>query len=135
MKIDYQERKHIDRDALETLYQDAEWSAYTKDMDQLQQAVAQSYDVITAWVGNELAGLIRTVSDGLTIVYIQDILVLKKYQNLGIGSQLIQKILEKHKEVRQKVLLTEEAPDVRHFYEKNGWTSCDKVDGIAFTVL
>ncbi|WP_244923504.1 hypothetical protein [Peribacillus butanolivorans] len=34
---------------------------------------------------------------------------------------MMQRVLEKYKDVRQKVLLTEEAPDVRHFYEKNGF--------------
>ena len=34
--------------------------------------------------------------------------------------------------VRQKTLLTEDASDVRHFYEKFGFTSCDKGSSVAF---
>lgn len=101
-------------------------------MNQLHQAVLQSHDVISAWDEERLVGLVRTVSDGLTIVYIQDILVLNSYQNNGIASTLMQKVLAEHTNVRQKVLLTEDAPDVRHFYEKNGFISCDQGEGVAF---
>lgn len=132
MNIIYKQEKNIDQKQLEQLYADAGWTAYTKDIDQLHKAVLQSYDVITAWDEDRLVGLVRTVSDGLTIVYIQDILVLKSYQNNGIASVLMQTVLEKHQTVRQKVLLTEDAPDVRHFYEKCGFHSCDQGDGVAF---
>ncbi|MFE3574358.1 hypothetical protein [Lysinibacillus sp. NPDC059133] len=36
----------------------------------------------------------------------------------GIAADMMNHILEKYKDVHQKVLLTEEAPDVRNFYEK-----------------
>ena len=135
MNIDIKREKNLNKEVLGNLYQDAEWSAYTNDLEKLHQAVLQSYEVLTAWEGQKLVGLLRTVSDGLTIVYIQDILVLKSHQNQGIGSQLMQMILEMNKNVRQKVLLTGEAPDVRHFYEKNGLDSCDKGNAVAFTLL
>lgn len=135
MNIMYEYKKDIDKVALEKLYADAGWSAYTKDMDQLHRALLQSYDVITAWEGTRLVGLVRTISDGLTILYIQDILVLSDYQNCGIASMLMQMVVEKHQDVRQKVLLTEDAPDVRHFYEKNGFTSCDKGYEVAFAMF
>ncbi|MCM3784548.1 GNAT family N-acetyltransferase [Neobacillus mesonae] len=117
---------------MEKLYNDVHWYAYTKDLIVLQQAVLQSLDVISAWNGEELVGLIRVVGDGLTIIYIQDILVLNNYQNQGIATQLMQSILRKYSNVRQKVLLTEEAPDVRHFYEKNEFQSCDEGSTVAF---
>ncbi len=132
MKLTYSNEKNIHKGKLEKLYADAQWTAYTKDMNQLHQALLQSYDVITAWDEERLVGLVRTVSDGLTIVYIQDILVLTGYQNKGIASTLMQKILAKHDKVRQTVLLTGEAPDVRHFYEKNGFHSCDQGREVAF---
>lgn len=132
MNITYKQTKTINLEQVENLYNDVGWTAYTKDMDLLQQALLQSLDVISAWDGDQLVGLIRTVGDGLTILYIQDILVLDAYQNQGIATKLLQMVLQKHETVRQKVLLTEEAPDVRHFYEKNGFESCDKGSAVAF---
>ncbi|WP_077617543.1 GNAT family N-acetyltransferase [Bacillus sinesaloumensis] len=135
MEIKYSTSKNINIQQLEKLYTDVEWYAYTQDLDVLKQAIEQSLEVITAWNGDELVGLIRIVGDGITIIYIQDILVLHAYQNQGIATQLMQRVLEKYNNVRQKVLLTEEAPDVRHFYEKNGFESCDQGSLVAFAKL
>ena len=132
MNIHLSYEKNIDADKLMNLYQSVGWSAYTEDLDLLKEAIQKSLDVVTAWKNGELVGLIRTIGDGLTILYIQDILVLKDYQNRGIGSRLLQEILEQYASVRQKVLLTEEAEDVRAFYEKNGFSSCDKGTLVAF---
>lgn len=135
MTIDFKKSKKINRDQLEKLYNDVEWYAYTQDIEVLQQALSESLEVLSAWNGEELLGLIRVVGDGLTIIYIQDILVLKDYQNKGIASQLMQQVLKKYENVRQKVLLTEEAADVRRFYEKNEFQSCDKGSLVAFAKL
>lgn len=124
-------QSYTDR-TIKKLYTDIQWYAYTKDIEVLSQAILQSLEVISAWDGEELVGLIRIVGDGLTIIYIQNILVLNAYQNQGGASQLMQRILCKYKTVRQKVLLTEEAPDVRHFYEKKDFLSCDKGSLVAF---
>lgn len=135
MTINYSNEKYIDKEQLEQLYNDAEWYAYTNDLALLQQAIEQSLYVLTAWEGDKLVGLIRVVGDGLSIIYIQDILVLKEYQNQGIATEMLQHVLTKYENVRQKVLLTDEAPDVRHFYEKNGFESCDKGELVAFAKL
>ena len=126
MKMNFKNNKNIDVKQLERLYNDVEWYAYTQDLPTLKLAIEQSLEVITVWDDEELVGLIRVVGDGLTIIYIQDILVLNSYQNQGIATQLMEQVLKKYKNVRQKVLMTEDAPDVRHFYEKNGFQSCDK---------
>ena len=135
MTVNFINSKNIKIEQLERLYNDVEWYAYTKDLEVLQNAIEQSLEVKSAWNGEELVGLIRIVGDGLTIIYIQDILVLKAYQNQGIATQLMQQVLKKYKNVRQKILLTEEAPDVRHFYEKSGFQSCDKGSLVAFAML
>lgn len=135
MTINFYNSKKINREQLEKLYNDVEWYAYTQDLECLQQAIEQSLEVVSAWNGEELVGLIRIVGDGLTIIYIQDILVLNTHQNRGIATQLMQQVMERYESVRQKVLLTEEAPDVRHFYEKNGFQSCDKGSLVAFAKI
>ena len=135
MKIDLKNSKVIDRKQLEHLYNDVGWYAYTQDVDVLQKALNKSLEVLSAWNGEKLIGLIRVVGDGLTIIYIQDILVLNAYQNQGIATQLMQRVLKQYENVRQKVLLTEEASDVRHFYEKNAFQSCDKGTLVAFAKL
>jgi len=135
VNIVFKEGKEIAQKQLQSLYEDVEWFAYTKDIAQLKQALSHSLYVLSAWEEDRLVGLIRVVGDGLTIVYIQDILVLTSHQNRGIATGLMEQTLEKFKDVRQKVLLTEEAPDVRHFYEKNGFRSCDTGTLVAFAKM
>ena len=135
MTINFSISKDIDIKQLEELYNDVGWGAYTQDLEVLKQAILQSLDIITVWNDNKLVGLIRAIGDGLTIVYIQDILVLNAYQNKGIASELLQRILNKYKNVRQKVLLTEEASGVRYFYEKNGIENSDKGLLVAFAKM
>lgn len=135
MNYTFKEDKQIDKEALKSLYEDVEWTAYTNDLDRLADALAHSLYVLSAWDNEDLIGLVRVVGDGLTIIYIQDILVLNSRQNQGIASELMRRVLEKYSDVRQKVLLTEEAADVRHFYEKHGFESCDKGRSVAFAKL
>ncbi len=135
MNIVFKEVKKVAQNQLQSLYEDVEWFAYTKDMAKLELALSHSLYVLSAWEEDRLVGLIRVVGDGLTIVYIQDILVLTSHQNRGIATGLMEQTLEKFKDVRQKVLLTEEAPDVRHFYEKNGFRSCDTGTLVAFAKM
>ncbi|MFC3212416.1 GNAT family N-acetyltransferase [Planomicrobium okeanokoites] len=135
MEYVYKEDKKIDKESLKSLYEDVEWFAYTKDLDQLAEAVAHFLYVLSIWDNDELIGLIRVIGDGLTIIYIQDILVLKCRQNKGNASELMRRVLIKYRNVRQKVLLTEEAAGVRHFYEKNGFESCDQGTLVAFAKL
>ena len=135
MQFEIKDDKKIPISQLKALYEDVEWYAYTKDLDLLQQACLHSLDMFSVWQEDTLLGLVRIVGDGLTIIYIQDILVLTAYQNKGIATILMQHVLDKYKNVRQKVLLTEEAPDVRHFYEKNGFISCDKGSLVSFAKL
>ncbi|ALB28221.1 GNAT family acetyltransferase [Companilactobacillus heilongjiangensis] len=132
MMIDYKVNIQIDTKDLKQLYSSVKWFAYTHDLETLQKAINNSLLVITAWNDDQLVGLIRVVGDGYTILYIQDILVHPDFQNKNIGTKLMTMTLTKYKNIRQKVLLTEEAPNVRHFYEKFGFVSGDKGSTVAF---
>ena len=133
--IQYKEGIPVNEHDIKVLYENVKWTAYTNDMPKLLNAIKNSLAVITAWSDNTLVGLVRVVGDGLTIIYIQDILVLENYQNQGIGSELISRILSKYKNVRQKVLLTNDDPKVRAFYEKHDFFSCDKGDLVSFAKI
>lgn len=100
------------------LYNDVGWSSYTKDIDSLIKSIKNSLKVISVWDKDLLVGLIRVVGDGHSIIYIQDILILQKYQNRGIGKRLIEIILDKYKNVMQKVLLTDKEEKNILFYKK-----------------
>ncbi len=133
--LEFSEEKKLNLADLLSLYNNANWLAYTNNPDLLQQAVSNSLYILTAWDNKQLVGLIRLVGDGFTIVYIQDILVIKSHKRRKIGSLLLQKALEKYKNVRQKVLLTDDNEETRGFYEALGFSSCDKGQLVAFVKL
>ncbi|MCC8439650.1 GNAT family N-acetyltransferase [Leuconostoc pseudomesenteroides] len=124
--INYQINQTIAENDLTKLYNSVGWFAYTNTRVNLLAAVANSLMVVSAWADNQLVGLVRVVGDGETIIFIQDILVDPKFQSQQVGTELMNRVLNMYPNVRQKVLLTEEAPDVRHFYEKFGFRSADQ---------
>lgn len=132
MSITYKKIKQFNEEDIRQLYEDAGWTNYTNDLSKLLKAIEASLMVVTAWKNKKLVGLIRVVGDGLTIIYIQDILVLKAYKRQGIGSKLFEAILEEYREVRQKVLLTDDSKETRGFYEAKGLFSCDRGNVVAF---
>jgi ribosomal protein S18 acetylase RimI-like enzyme len=131
----YREVQEINREALIALYGDAGWSAYTAYPDVLADAVRNSLYVVSAWHGDRLIGLLRVVGDGLTIAYIQDILVLRDYKRQGIGTALMNMAIERFSSVRQIVLLTDDTEETRRFYESLGFESCDKGQLVSFVRL
>jgi GNAT superfamily N-acetyltransferase len=122
MTISYRVGGNVDRDDLVALYTAVGWSTYTKEPARLEAAVAGSLTVVTARDGNHLVGLARVVGDGLTIAYLQDILVAPEHQRTGIGRELFRRAFEPHGDVRQKVLITDDQPLQRAFYESMGFT-------------
>ncbi|MDT7975435.1 GNAT family N-acetyltransferase [Clostridium perfringens] len=68
----------------------------------------------------------------ITKIYIQDILILQKYQNRGIGKRLIEIILDKYKNVRQKVLLTDKEEKNILFYKKVGFSMAEEFGCVSF---
>lgn len=116
-------------DELLALYAAVGWTAYTRDPAQLVAAVAGSHAVLTARDGSgRLIGLVRTVSDGVTIVYVQDLLVSPDHHRTGVGGALLDAVIERSADVRQTVLTTDAEPGQRAFYESRGFVEVDDVE-------
>jgi len=111
----------IQLDEIVTLYEAVGWSAYTKAPATLQAAIAGSSYVVAARRGSRLVGLARAVSDDATICYLQDVLVHPDERRKGVGRALVQAVLDRYRTVRQKVLLTDDEPGQRAFYESLGY--------------
>ncbi|WP_167956763.1 GNAT family N-acetyltransferase [Anaerosporobacter faecicola] len=114
------------------LYTDVGWINYTSDPGKLERAYQNSLSVITAWDQEKLVGAIRVVGDGVTILYVQDLLVATTYQGQGIGTELFQRIMNKYKHVTQKVLLTDAEPKTKEFYTKMGWSMSDTYQCVSY---
>lgn len=132
-KAELREYRDFERAEILELYQSVGWTAYTDHPETLASGFENSLDVIGAYIENKLAGIIRTVGDGQTIVYIQDILVLPQFQRLGIGTALIKAILDKYSSVRQIILATDNTEKTCEFYKSVGLTPFDELGLRAFT--
>lgn len=120
--ITLREGRDVPRDALLALYTSVGWTAYTQHPQALVRAVANSTWVTTAWQGDQLLGLIRVMSDDVSILYVQDILVFPEAQRNGVGRRLLEAALARFAHVRQKVLITDDEPRQHAFYRALGFT-------------
>ncbi|WP_297741904.1 GNAT family N-acetyltransferase [uncultured Tessaracoccus sp.] len=120
------------RDEVLRLYDAVGWSAYTKDPERLMRGLHHSLRVVTARADRRLIGLARVVGDGETIVYLQDILVLPALQGTGIGRRLFEAAFSPYAGVRQHVLITDQEPRQRAFYEAMGFKEIGDAGGRAF---
>ena len=87
------------------LYASVGWTAYTDDIDKTIRAIKGSARIVTAWDDTALVGLGRAITDGESIVYVQDLLVLGAYRCRGIGSALLQRLLAPYSSVRMTCLV------------------------------
>ncbi len=126
------EYKNYNEPEILNLYTSVGWTAYTDDPASLKAGFQNSLLILAAYEGNQLLGLIRTVGDGQTIVYIQDILVLPEYQRKGIGSALMKAVMERFQAVRQIVLATDNTPKTIAFYESQGFRQMTKIGCCGF---
>lgn len=111
------------------LYRAVEWLAYTKDPNNLVRALEGSSTLVAAYDGQTLVGLARVISDGASICYLQDILVRPSHHRRGIGRALAERALEQYPQVRQKVLITDDEPKQKAFYEALGYTQTEEFQG------
>ncbi|TDS82653.1 ribosomal protein S18 acetylase RimI-like enzyme [Nesterenkonia aurantiaca] len=118
--------KDLAFDGVLALYTAVEWTAYTDDPQSLRQALEGSSTLVAAHDDQLLVGLARVISDGSSICYLQDILVLPSHRRAGVGRALAQRALAEYPHVRQKVLITDDEPQQRAFYEALGYTRSDE---------
>ncbi|WP_432395878.1 GNAT family N-acetyltransferase [Pseudarthrobacter sp. L19] len=113
--------RDVSRSELLALYDSVGWTAYTNEPDVLERAVRKSSFVVTARADGALVGLARAMSDDETICYVQDILVHPSFHRSGVGRQLLAGVMDRFAHVRQTVLLTDDEPGQRAFYESQGF--------------
>ena len=102
------------------LYQSVGWTNYTSCSEMLEEAYKNSLCILGAFEKEKLVGVVRVVGDGISIVFVQDILVLPEYQRQGVGSALMRAILKKYASVYQVELLTDSTEKSKAFYSSVG---------------
>lgn len=130
--ITYRKYENYSKEEIMELYNSVGWISYTEKPEMLCAAYANSLYILGAYIDNKLIGIIRVIGDGHSIIYIQDIIVHPSCQRKGIGSVLLNRVLEKYSNVYQKILLTNNEEKTVNFYESIGFTADYKLDLVAF---
>ena len=123
-----------DFEAVLEIYESVNWQNYTNDVNKLKSALTNSHKTYVFYQENKVRELIRTISDGFTICYIQDLLVHSDYQHRGIGKDLVRYILDNNEHIRQIVLMTDAKEELKNFYSSSGFREV-KDDLCAFARL
>ena len=114
------------------LYESVGWQFYCKYPEVLEKAFANSLCVLAAYEDDKLVGLIRSVGDGLTILFIQDLLVCPAYQRKGIGTALMNALLEKYSHIYQIELATDNTEKTIAFYKSFGFHNLNDIGCCGF---
>lgn len=101
------------------LYESAGWTEYLKDVERLKAGIAASLLNVVALEDDRVAGYARVVGDGATVIVIQDLLVRPDRQGRGLARSLIEFVLGRYPEVRQRILLCD--AELEPLYQKLGF--------------
>ena len=105
------------------LFESTSWNNdYGASVQELHMAISNSWYTLCAYNGeSELVGFGRVVSDGILYAFICDLIVHPAYQNRGIGSTILQKLIQRCKKGKIRVLWLFAAANKTGFYKKLGF--------------
>ena len=121
--VEYKETKDFPQDELVRLFSAAGWKSANYP-EKLARALKNSSQVISAWDGDKLVGLVRGLDDGELTAFLHYMLVDPDYQKKHIGSGLLTRILAKYRKMLY-VKAIPSKPEVVPFFEKFGFVHYD----------
>jgi GNAT superfamily N-acetyltransferase len=119
MELNYRTGIIPEKELVAELYKSAGLNRPVDDLDRIARMYASSNLVITAWDGETLVGVARSLTDFCYCCYLSDLAVRKEYQKLGIGKRLIRETKEKIGD--QTMLLLLSAPTAMEYYPAVGF--------------
>jgi predicted N-acetyltransferase YhbS len=105
------------------LYQTSGINRPVLDFKRIEEMYKNSNLVVSAWDGDDLVGISRSLTDFSYCCYLSDLAVRNVFQRKGIGKKLIE--LTKAKIGPQCMLLLLSAPGAVNFYPKIGFKKVD----------
>ncbi len=116
------ENKKANIDEYYSLYLETGWNEIQKlNKEEVQIALDNSFICVSVYEGDTLVGVGRVNSDGVVYACIYDVIVKKSHHKKGIGSMIVNMLVEKCKEVNMRSIHLFTAEGVKEFYEKLGF--------------
>jgi ribosomal protein S18 acetylase RimI-like enzyme len=110
----------IDLDRLQALLNKSAFWAKDRQLEDLKIALDRSEPVVSAWDEDKIIGFARATSDGVYRATIWDVVIDSDYQGLGLGRQLVDRVLAHPSMSRvERIYLT--TTHQQGFYERMGF--------------
>lgn len=118
--VTYSHKEPPEASQLLRLFNQAPW-AKGRSLEDVKEMLCHTDVTLCAWDGDQLIGFGRVLTDFIYRATIWDVIVDKAYQQQGVGTQIVQRILT-HPRLKKVELfwLCTRRPG---FYEKLGFTS------------
>lgn len=101
------------------------WKILTDE--QAQQALEHSLYTVCAYEKDKAVAMGRLVGDGVVICYVQDLVVRPQYQHMGLGGQILTKLIARCEQMQlentELMLCLMCAKGREEFYHKYGFLS------------
>ncbi|PIF01448.1 MAG: GNAT family N-acetyltransferase [Maribacter sp.] len=121
--INFEVGKTPDTGQIIKVYNSSGISRPTHDFDRIEKMYANSNLIVSAWKGNELIGVSRSLTDFCYACYLSDLAVKKEYQKDGIGRRLIEMTQREIGDKTALILLS--APSAMEYYPKIGFSNIE----------
>lgn len=115
MDITYSSEHCPNDSELKELFSTVEWQG-SRHIDRLSAAMYKYDNLITAWDGARLVGLVCSLDDGAVTAYINYLIVHPDYQRMGIGKELMRRILNEYRDFMRVELIADAG--ATEFYDK-----------------
>jgi len=116
MGIEYREGA-VDVDQLAALRARCDFSP--RALDDLRQHVLGARWVVSAWDGDELVGLARAMSDGVSTAYVSSVMVDARWRRRGVGREIMRRLMSDRSPGLRWVLHARDA--AKDFYRALGF--------------
>lgn len=120
--ITYRTGNDLDLDAVIGVYRACSLGARrpSDDRERMRQMLANANLVVTAWDGDLMVGISRSMTDFVYATYLSDLAVRESHQKLGIGKELIRRTQAECGPKTTIILLA--APAAVDYYSHIGFT-------------
>lgn len=124
MDITYSSEHCPNDSELKELFSTVEWQV-SRHIDRLSAAMYKYDNLITAWDGARLVGLVCSLDDGAVTAYINYLIVHPDYQRMGIGKELMRRILNEYRDFMRVELIADAG--ATEFYDKLNFDAINAV--------
>lgn len=127
--ITYRTGNDIAPELVADLYRAAGLPRPVDDLERLGLMIQNANLVVSAWDGDRLVGIARSLSDYSFVTYLSDLAVDPGYQKHGIGRALIA-LVKEHGGGEQASIILLSLPDAMTYYPHIGMEAMDNCFGL-----